>query len=52
MNKTEKKYIQAITDRGFETSFSTGRRAEIMKQFFAGVQDRINQGIPYTMRGM
>ena len=26
--------------------------AEIMRQFFAGVQDRINQGIPYTMRGM
>jgi len=26
--------------------------AEIMKQFFAGVQDRINQGVPYKLRGM
>ena len=25
--------------------------AEIMKQFFDGVQDRINQGIPYMKRG-
>jgi hypothetical protein len=25
--------------------------AEIRRQFFAGVQDRINQAIPYTGRG-
>ncbi len=25
--------------------------AEIMRQFFVGVQDRINQAIPYTERG-
>lgn len=25
--------------------------ADIMRQFLAGVQDRINQGIPYTERG-
>ena len=25
---------------------------EIMKQFFPGIQDRINQGIPYSKRGV
>ena len=25
---------------------------EIMQQFFAGVQDRISQGIPYSQRGI
>ena len=33
------------------TSWYSGTGADVVRQFFAGVQDRINSGIPYSLQG-
>jgi hypothetical protein len=48
------KLAKANPDREFKHGLTcwwpcTGR--EIVRQFLAGVQNRINQGIPYSQRG-
>lgn len=48
------KLAMANPDREFKHGLSTWwptTGAEIRRQFFDGVQDRINQAIPYTSRG-
>ena len=49
------KYAKANPDAEFKEGLTcwwpcTGR--DIMRQFFEGVQDRINQRIPYKERGL
>lgn len=48
--KIAKAHPDTMFKHGLTTWWSTSG-AEIVQQFNAGVQDRINQAVPYIMRG-